>query len=182
MNWLCSTFIGACLAALGSLAHAGDSQFVTRQGIHFYLHDKPYYFAGTNLWYGAYLGAPAPIGDRERLGKELDALKALGITNLRVLAMSEASELKRAVRYRAVFELLEKRAAEGAPVAGTNFWAWGGLSTESNADYMWKPGDAFMGDPPQEPQGLYSVFDTDAPTLAIIRAHAAAMSRIGGPR
>lgn len=84
--------------------------------------------------------------------------------------------------YRAVFDLLEKRAAEGAPIAGTNFWAWGGLSAESNADYMWKPGDAFMGDPPQEPQGLYSVFDTDASTLAIIRAHAAAISRVAGPR
>jgi len=80
--------------------------------------------------------------------------------------------------YRAVFDLLEKRAAAGAPIAGTNFWAWGGLSTESNTDYMWKPGDAFMGDPPQEPQGLYSVFDTDASTLAIIRAHAAAMTSL----
>lgn len=98
MNWRRSIFVGGCLAALGTLANAGDPQFVTVKGTHFYLHDRPYYFAGTNLWYGAYLGAPAPIGDRERLGKELDALKALGVTNLRVLAMSEASDLKRAVR------------------------------------------------------------------------------------
>ena len=40
---------------------------------------------------------------------------------------------------------------------------------------MWKPGDDFNGDPPQEAQGLYGIFDTDASTLEIIKAHAARM-------
>lgn len=42
------------------------------------------YFIGTNLWYAGRLAADET--GRARLEKELDALKALGITNLRVLA------------------------------------------------------------------------------------------------
>ena len=54
-----------------------DGQFV-RDG-------KPYYFVGTNFWYGAILGSEGEGGNRERLHKELDLLKSIGINNLRVL-------------------------------------------------------------------------------------------------
>ena len=37
---------------------------------------------------------------------------------------------------------------------------------------------AYMGDPPHEPQGWYSVFNTDTSTQALIKAHAAAISSI----
>ena len=40
---------------------------------------------GTNFWYGAILGSEGEGGDRERLHKELDFLKSIGINNLRVL-------------------------------------------------------------------------------------------------
>ena len=46
---------------------------------------KPYYFVGTNFWYGAILGSEGEGGNRERLHKELDFLKSIGINNLRVL-------------------------------------------------------------------------------------------------
>jgi mannan endo-1,4-beta-mannosidase len=82
--------------------------------------------------------------------------------------------------YAAIFELLHRRASEGAPIAGSNFWAWGGAGRTQNADFMWKQGDDFVGDPPQEPQGLYSIFDTDASTLNIIKAHAEKMEAVGG--
>jgi mannan endo-1,4-beta-mannosidase len=75
--------------------------------------------------------------------------------------------------YGDIFGLLEQRAAEGAPIAGSNFWAWGGAGRAVNADSMWKPGDPFVGDPPQEAQGLYCVFDSDASTIAVIEEHAA---------
>jgi mannan endo-1,4-beta-mannosidase len=78
--------------------------------------------------------------------------------------------------YAQIFELLERRAAAGDAIAGSNFWAWGGEGRTANADFMWKAGDSFVGDPPQEPQGLYCVFDSDASTLAVIRQHAARMS------
>ena len=75
-----------------------QSGFVKVEGTRFTIDGKPYRFAGANLWYGAYLGAADGIGDRARLRDELDQLKAAGIDNLRVLAMSEASGFKRAVR------------------------------------------------------------------------------------
>lgn len=46
---------------------------------------KPYYFVGANFWYGAILGSEGEGGNRERLHKELDFLKSIGINNLRVL-------------------------------------------------------------------------------------------------
>lgn len=46
---------------------------------------KPYYFVGANFWYGAILGSQGEGGDRERLHKELDFLKSIGVNNLRVL-------------------------------------------------------------------------------------------------
>lgn len=46
---------------------------------------KPYYFIGTNFWYGAILASEGEGGDRERLHKELDFMKSIGIDNLRVL-------------------------------------------------------------------------------------------------
>jgi mannan endo-1,4-beta-mannosidase len=74
--------------------------------------------------------------------------------------------------YGEVFGLIEQRAAAGDPVAGWNFWAWGGAGRAANADYWWKPGNDFVGDPPQEEQGLYSVFDSDESTLKVIGEHA----------
>lgn len=46
---------------------------------------QPYYYVGTNFWYGAILGSEGEGGNRERLHKELDFLKNIGINNLRVL-------------------------------------------------------------------------------------------------
>lgn len=77
--------------------------------------------------------------------------------------------------YDQVFTLVEKRARAGDPIVGWNFWAWGGAGRAANPDYWWKPGNDLMGDPPQEEQGLYSVFDSDATTLAIIARHARAL-------
>lgn len=46
---------------------------------------KPTCYVGTNFWYGAILASTGQGGNRERLSRELDAMQALGITNLRVL-------------------------------------------------------------------------------------------------
>jgi len=95
-------------AAMGGLAFAGHSiaapnpeaqaqpssgAFVTHEGIHFKLKGGTYRYVGANIWYGAYLGSAASFGNRDRLVKELDDLKALGVTNLRVLGSSELSPL-----------------------------------------------------------------------------------------
>jgi mannan endo-1,4-beta-mannosidase len=44
---------------------------------------------------------------------------------------------------------------------------------------MWREGDPFVGDPPQEPQGRNSVFRSDTSTLRIIRDNAMKMLRLG---
>ena len=46
---------------------------------------KPYYFVGTNMWYAPILASEGQGGNRERLTKELDQLKKLGVKNLRIL-------------------------------------------------------------------------------------------------
>ncbi len=89
-----------------------------------------------------------------------------------------ATTLYRDKFYGAIFQLVAKRAAAGDAIAGSNFWAWGGAGRTKNADFMWKAGDSFVGDPPQEAQGLYCVFDSDASTIRIISTHARQMSTI----
>ncbi len=61
--------------------------------------------------------------------------------------------------YTEAYSLIQK----GGPIAGDNFWAWAGAS---------RPGDDWVGDPPHETQGWYSVYDTDESTIAIISSHA----------
>ena len=51
-------------------------------------------------------------------------------------------------------------------VSGCNFWAWGGDVLPKHE--RWQPGDPYVGDPAQEPQGLYSVFLCDTTTLKLL--------------
>jgi mannan endo-1,4-beta-mannosidase len=81
--------------------------------------------------------------------------------------------------FRMVYDAVEADAKANGPFAGTNFWAWGGQGRAQHPDAMMKPGDtSYVGDPPQEPQGRNSVFDSDASTLAVIRAHVAALKKL----
>lgn len=137
-------FLTAC-ATQDTSKEVDADQFVRVEGRQFILNDTPYYFVGTNFWYGAYLGSSGETGDRDRLIKELDLLKANGITNLRVLAASEDSELMRAVRPAIVeapgqynedllvgLDFLLKEMAKRdmkAVLYLNNFWQWsGGMS------------------------------------------------------
>ena len=61
------------------------SSFVKVENGLFVCDNYPSHFIGTNFWYGAILGSEGTGGDRVRLEAELDTLKALGMTNLRVL-------------------------------------------------------------------------------------------------
>ena len=144
------------------VAPSGDG-FVRVEGTHFVLDGKPYRFAGANFWYGAYLGAPGDLGDRERLIAELDQLKEAGIDNLRVLAMSEASGFKRGVSpaimtapgeydeqlLQGIDFLLDEMAKRDmkAVLYLNNFWQWsGGMS-----QYVeWFTGDSVSNHDPDK--------------------------------
>jgi mannan endo-1,4-beta-mannosidase len=57
----------------------------------------------------------------------------------------------------------------GRKIAGANFWAYGGTAKPIPGQVFWKNGDAFMGDPGGEEQGLNSVFNTDETTWKLVR-------------
>lgn len=61
--------------------------------------------------------------------------------------------------------------AQKGVLAGCNFWAFGGTARPIDGQKFWKPGDNFMGDPPMEEQGLYSVFDSDTSTWKVIEKY-----------
>lgn len=81
---LISIFILSC-----NTEKVEQQNFIKVENGRFVLNDKPYYFIGTNFWYGAILGSEGMGGDRDRLIKELDFMKANGIVNLRVLVGAE---------------------------------------------------------------------------------------------
>ena len=92
------SMISPILCVLMIIPTLSLAQFVSVEDQRFYIGDKPYYFVGTNFWYGAYLGAPDTLGDRQRLKQELDLLQKAGLTNLRILAVSEKSYLSKAMK------------------------------------------------------------------------------------
>ena len=81
-------FISFLMAAM-AIPMAGQSKFVSVKDGHFEKDGQPYYFVGTNFWYGAILGSEGQGGDRQRLCKELDLMKQIGIDNLRILVGSD---------------------------------------------------------------------------------------------
>lgn len=74
---------------LMSSALTASAQYVTCHDGKLWRGGKPYYYVGTNFWYGAILGSEGQGGDRARLCRELDRMKRLGIDNLRILVGSD---------------------------------------------------------------------------------------------
>ena len=70
-----------------------DGELITADSTGFIKNGKPYHYIGTNLWYASILGSTGEGGDRARLCKELDKLKELGVTNLRILSGPDAGSL-----------------------------------------------------------------------------------------
>lgn len=80
----------ALLAAAARTPRHADG-FIRVDGGHFYRPGSttPYYFIGTNMWYAPILASKGEGGDRKRLKRELDALKKMGVENLRILVGAE---------------------------------------------------------------------------------------------
>jgi mannan endo-1,4-beta-mannosidase len=65
-------------------------------------------------------------------------------------------------------------------IAGVNFWAYGGTAKPIAGQLFWKEGDALMGDPGGEEQGLNSVFNTDESTWNLIRKYTSVLNEDHG--
>ena len=131
--------------------------FVKVKETHFTVKHKPYYYVGTNFWYGAYLGADSEYGDRARLLRELDRLKNIGVKNLRVVAASEESDfslpLSPPFQYRdghyneKLLEGLDFLLSEmgkrnmRAVLVLNNYWDWSGGMSEY---VSWATGEAVV--------------------------------------
>lgn len=117
------------------------------------------------------------IDAANRLGKPI-VLEEFGINRDEGSFSPAATTVYRDRFYRVIYGLVARRAAAGDAIGGSNFWAWNGAGRTKNPDFMWKAGDSFVGDPPQEAQGLYGVFDSDKSTIGIIAAHAGQMNQM----
>ena len=161
--------IGA--AAVPLLAAPAGSGFVSVRGTHFELDGKPYYFLGANFWAGMNLASKGPGGDRPRLLRELDRLKELGVTNLRIVGASEGPDDE---PWRMVPSLqprpgaLNPEVLDGldflvdqlgrrgmkAVVVLNNFWPWsGGMS-----QYLSWSGRGKIPYPPPQPGGSWDAY------------------------
>ncbi|MEJ2055195.1 MAG: beta-mannosidase, partial [Calditrichaceae bacterium] len=88
----CTINLWLLIFILSGTVYTKESNFVRVAGKQFTLKGKPYYFLGTNIWFGANMGMEGEEGNRERLVKELDYLKSIGINNLRILGASEGKQ------------------------------------------------------------------------------------------
>ncbi len=75
--WVCLALAVSACNAVPSFVSTGEGKFLKN--------GKPYTYVGTNFWYGPILASDGQGGDYARLTRELDTLKSLGVTNLRVL-------------------------------------------------------------------------------------------------
>lgn len=88
--FIITSLFWGCNGRTSRIPNEKKSDFITIDSTHFIKHGKPYHYIGCNMWYASILGSTGQGGDRERLCRELDALKALGVTNVRLLSGPDA--------------------------------------------------------------------------------------------
>lgn len=70
--------------------------------------------------------------------------------------------------YENAFDILLEHAGSKDVLAGCNFWAYSGEGRSGGESIFWELNDDYLGDPPHEEQGLYSVFNSDTTTIKLI--------------
>ena len=82
-----------------------------------------------------------------------------------------ASSVYRDQFYSYIFGRVLESHKNGGPLQAANFWGYGGEGKAVNETGKWNPGEPLTTDPPQEPQGLNSVFNGDKSTLEIVKKY-----------
>ncbi|MCX2837856.1 cellulase family glycosylhydrolase [Salinimicrobium sp. MT39] len=200
-NWLHNTakFIkeldGQHLVSIGSEGNTPSPQ----NGTNFRKdHDSPYIdYATFHVWiqnWGWYdperaeetfddaiLKASAYIQDHFQVANELNipiVLEEFGISRDANSHHFDASVSYRNRYFDFIFSTFFTYAKSIPQVSGVNFWAWGGEGRPRKAGAIWRPGDDFIGDPPHELQGWYSIYDHDATTLKLISRYSSKFSKL----
>lgn len=73
--------------------------------------------------------------------------------------------------YNAIFLRMQQAIEANEPFVALNFWGYGGMAKNNPMNGKWNKGDDYTTDPPQEPQGLNSVFSSETSTLDLIREY-----------
>ncbi|MNE36136.1 hypothetical protein D3C80_1299360 [compost metagenome] len=73
--------------------------------------------------------------------------------------------------YAYIFDRIVESRKNNGPLQAANFWGFGGEGKAITKDGKWKPGDPLTTDPPQEPQGLNSVYSSDKSTLELVKKY-----------
>lgn len=66
------------------------------------------------------------------------------------------------------YEWALKFQREKSGLSGVCFWAFGGITWFPTNGELWKKGQPFRGDPPQEEQGLNGIYSSDSTTWRLI--------------
>jgi len=166
-----STFLGFFLLINSSILFAKVESFVQIKNGRFERAGRPYFFIGANFWQGMNLGATNSTGNRALLIRELNEMKKNGITNLRILALSEGPSTE---PYRIVPAVqnspteLDEELLVGldyllsemhkrnmtAVVCLSNFWPWSGGFAQW---VSWTEGSSIPY-PPPHPGGSWGTF------------------------
>ena len=82
--------ISSCGVCRRNTSCNNTQQHITTDGTSFIKNGRTYNYIGTNMWYASILASEGEGGNRERFCKELDFLKSIGITNLRIATGPDA--------------------------------------------------------------------------------------------
>jgi len=116
--------------------------------------------------------ANAYMNEHIEVGKSLKkpiVMSEFGFPREKESLDKSASIENRNTFYKAIFESIVNSKKENGVLAGLNFWGFAGFGNNHPENGKWQTGDDFTADPPQEPQGLNSVFASDTSTLDIIK-------------
>ncbi|NGY36842.1 cellulase family glycosylhydrolase [Flavobacterium sp. XN-5] len=98
-------------------------------------------------------------------------IEEFGLPRASESLLAEASVAYRDVFYSYIFSRIVKSKKNNGSLQAANFWGFGGEGKAVNKDGKWSAGDPLTTDPPQEPQGLNSVFSSDKSTLKIVKKY-----------
>lgn len=104
----------------------------------------------------------------KKLGRPI-VIEEFGLPRANESLLPNSSVLDRNAFYKAFFEKLVLSHSNNETLQGVNFWGFGGEGKAVNPSGKWNIGDPFTADPPQEPQGLNTVFSTDKLTLELVK-------------